>query len=211
MFQIIRRSSPIGEDNFFTVKANFVLQVSTPFDPEWMNSEIAFKTATFSFAWNCRISSQVVVSSAFPIGTLLGMELRKHFIGTFGHQYSSETIERALRYMAETFNDSNFTIGLLHKPVSASENNKYEFSYASGGALTSKPKRNDFSQRAHSFSLRVAFMQKVKHPVTGEAHSLRGVIMNLNDGHGWTREQIADWLETLDIDINMKPKEEVNV
>lgn len=206
MFQIVRRPSSEGA-NLFTAKANFVLPVSTPSDPAWMNYEIAFKTTTFSFA--CRV--QVVASSAFPIETLLGMELRKHFIGTFGHQYSSETIERALRYMAETFNDSNFTIGLLDKPVSASENNKYEFSYASGGALISKPKRNDFSEKAHSFSRREIFRQHVRHPVTGKGEALRGVIMSLNDRHGWTREQIADWLETLDIDINMKPKEEVNV
>jgi hypothetical protein len=35
--------------------------------------------------------------------------------------------------------------------------------------------------------------------------------MDLNDSCGWTREQIADWLETLDININMQPREQENV
>lgn len=36
------------------------------------------------------------------------------------------------------------------------------------------------------------------------AHSLKTVIMHLNDHCGWTREEIADWLETLDIDLALK-------
>lgn len=43
--------------------------------------------------------------------------------------------------------------------------------------------------------------------------SLRWFIMHLNDDHKWTREQIADWIETLDIDtrfkINSPDKKEV--
>lgn len=33
------------------------------------------------------------------------------------------------------------------------------------------------------------------HPVTGNPVSLYYSIVTLNDDHGWTREQIADWLE----------------
>ena len=44
----------------------------------------------------------------------------------------------------------------------------------------------------------------VHHPVTGRDHELKYVIMDLNDHYRWTREQIADWLETLDVDINFK-------
>lgn len=44
----------------------------------------------------------------------------------------------------------------------------------------------------------------VKHPVLGETLRLHTVIMNLNDAHGWTREEIADWLDTLDIDLSFK-------
>lgn len=30
------------------------------------------------------------------------------------------------------------------------------------------------------------------------------LIVHLNDYHRWTREQVADWLETLDIDLAFK-------
>lgn len=33
---------------------------------------------------------------------------------------------------------------------------------------------------------------------------LPDIIIHLNDEHHWTREQIADWLETLDIDLEFK-------
>jgi hypothetical protein len=39
---------------------------------------------------------------------------------------------------------------------------------------------------------------EVKHPVSGKVTTLYNVIINLNDYHQWTREQIADWLETTD-------------
>ena len=39
---------------------------------------------------------------------------------------------------------------------------------------------------------------KEKHPVTGSVKSIHEIIIDLNDVQGWTREQIADWLETLD-------------
>lgn len=40
--------------------------------------------------------------------------------------------------------------------------------------------------------------RKVKHPVTGDKGRLFDVIMNLNDACQWSREKIADWIETLD-------------
>lgn len=45
---------------------------------------------------------------------------------------------------------------------------------------------------------------KVKHPVHGDEEYLRTTIINLNDSHRWTREQIADWLETLDHDLTIR-------
>ena len=41
----------------------------------------------------------------------------------------------------------------------------------------------------------------VTNPVTKKINSLHEVIMQLNDKQKWTREQIADWLETLDVDL----------
>lgn len=36
------------------------------------------------------------------------------------------------------------------------------------------------------------------------------VIMHLNDGHNWTRERIADWLDTLEVDLSFSMPEEVS-
>lgn len=44
----------------------------------------------------------------------------------------------------------------------------------------------------------------VRHPVTGNRRTLARTIINLNDEHRWTREQIADWIETLDINITFE-------
>ena len=49
--------------------------------------------------------------------------------------------------------------------------------------------------------------EAVKHPMTGDTHSLWSIIINLNDSHHWTRERIADWVETLDIDTRFTIKE----
>jgi hypothetical protein len=49
-----------------------------------------------------------------------------------------------------------------------------------------------------------AMQKNVKNPATGEMRSLRTVIIDLNDRWGWTRERIADWLETLDVDIRFR-------
>lgn len=37
----------------------------------------------------------------------------------------------------------------------------------------------------------------VAHPLTGNKGTLYSVIMSLNDGHKWSREQIADWLDEI--------------
>lgn len=50
--------------------------------------------------------------------------------------------------------------------------------------------------------------QVVKHPVTGKDNLLHATIINLNDFHKWTREAIADWIETLDVVPVFEPKGE---
>jgi hypothetical protein len=47
----------------------------------------------------------------------------------------------------------------------------------------------------------------VKHPVTSKKTQLKHAIISLNDSHRWSREKIADWLETLDIDLSFKTEE----
>ena len=53
--------------------------------------------------------------------------------------------------------------------------------------------------------------EKVKCPVSGAMGNLQTTIIYLNDTAKWTRGQIADWLETLDVDLRFKPKEEKEV
>lgn len=52
------------------------------------------------------------------------------------------------------------------------------------------------------------FMQmRAKHPrdPDGQEMPLRSIIVSLNDSYEWTREQVADWLETLDLDLTINP------
>jgi hypothetical protein len=50
------------------------------------------------------------------------------------------------------------------------------------------------------------FNKYVIHPVTEVRLPLANVIMNLNDAHHWTREAIAEWLDTLDEQPVFYPK-----
>lgn len=49
----------------------------------------------------------------------------------------------------------------------------------------------------------------VKHPVTKADRSIDEIIMDLNDNHGWSREKIADWLDTLDAQPTFDGKLEI--
>lgn len=46
--------------------------------------------------------------------------------------------------------------------------------------------------------------KQVKHPETGTIQYLEYIIISLNDKFGWSRDRIADWLETLDIDLRFR-------
>lgn len=46
----------------------------------------------------------------------------------------------------------------------------------------------------------------VVHPTTGTEMPLSEAIVNLNDAQRWSRERIADWLETLDLDLRFPVK-----
>ncbi len=62
----------------------------------------------------------------------------------------------------------------------------------------------DFGFGNASYGEIVEFLQKrftlplmASHPVTGTRYDLVAVIVNLNDLRGWSRERIADWLESI--------------
>lgn len=50
--------------------------------------------------------------------------------------------------------------------------------------------------------------ENAKHPVNNSVQQIRSIIIDLNDHHGWTREQVADWLETLDVDLRFKSEDD---
>lgn len=39
----------------------------------------------------------------------------------------------------------------------------------------------------------------VTNPVRGDMHLLFGIVRELNDEHEWTRERIADWVESIEL------------
>jgi hypothetical protein len=47
------------------------------------------------------------------------------------------------------------------------------------------------------------------HPVTGVTMMLSSIIMELNDRHRWSREAIADWLDTLPLNLEIQPFDEI--
>lgn len=58
-----------------------------------------------------------------------------------------------------------------------------------------------FEARHPSVSKLPGVTEMVKCPRRGTVHELEDVIIFLNDSAKWTRHQIADWLETLDLDL----------
>jgi hypothetical protein len=51
---------------------------------------------------------------------------------------------------------------------------------------------------------------RIKHPNEPRTYDLDEVIADLNDNHGWTREQIADWVEAIE-HAQEQPTEPVDV
>jgi hypothetical protein len=50
---------------------------------------------------------------------------------------------------------------------------------------------------------RVRIPSSENYQVPEHTHEIFDAVTILNDIHGWTREQIADWLDTLDIDLTV--------
>jgi len=70
-------------------------------------------------------------------------------------------------------------------------------------------KSGSSSDFVHQIDLLPGLNARVKHPVTKEEAPIKDIIINLNDYHKWTREAIADWLETLDVDLRFKSKDDI--
>lgn len=72
-----------------------------------------------------------------------------------------------------------------------------------------KVNKNSFSSLARELP---GFRQKEIHPIHKFEEELGEIIINLNDYHNWSFDQIADWIESLDniptFDIPAEPEEE---
>jgi hypothetical protein len=89
--------------------------------------------------------------------------------------------------------------------------------YHNGGFVAAPPKPVSLSQNELASMKQAVYGGKdervdqlpglkemVTHPISKNRNTLERVIISLNDQHKWTREQIADWLDTLDIDLTFR-------
>lgn len=67
-----------------------------------------------------------------------------------------------------------------------------------------KPKPNNSWGKPQGIEFLPGLKETVKHPCSGRQFELEEVIISLNDDYEWSREDIAAWLDTLDIDLNFK-------
>jgi len=229
MFEIITFDNKEMDLTEVEFKASFVIPVyeKTSYFGYPATASVQFKSNTYNFQYKLVIPNEAAID--YHIESLIGLNLRQEFLKTFEPIYSMDSIQRAMKVMSDQVASSAFACGLLQgQLVSAgldpkgylnqswvnvgytNENLNLMTGYKAGGFVANNNARW-FERRATAFSNKAIFHQEVKNPVINITYPLRRVIMDLNDNHGWTREQIADWLETLDININMKPKEEANV
>lgn len=107
-------------------------------------------------------------------------------------------------------------------PLGYTDNMHFEYKYDNGGfldggsaAITAKNVSVSEVSPINMDDVNIlpGITEVVKHPQSQENCSnygharIKDMIMHLNDGHRWTREQIADWLETLDVDLTFKSSE----
>lgn len=100
--------------------------------------------------------------------------------------------------------------------------NNSKISFASGGTIknsdftldgidayvnSSAPTFTSFTQLEWAKDVIPNLKAIVKSPESGAQKSIYSIIMQLNDQYGWTFEEIADWLDTLEVDLYFKDKE----
>ena len=78
-----------------------------------------------------------------------------------------------------------------------------------GDSMINVIQENPYEGNSQIVNKAFPVLQKmVAHPILREEPLVRmplqTVIISLNDQYKWSREQIADWLETLDVDIQIK-------
>jgi len=133
--------------------------------------------------------------------------------------YPSSPVDKYVNSMLEEINqplDSKLLGGSDDFPFTMSEIHKYQQQITKAYEKIYPAKDNNDLAYSVKDSLKALIPgledMKVSCPkmATDECHwkstaTLLSVIVHLNDRHTWTRERIADWLETLDFDLSMTP------
>jgi len=160
---------------------------------------------------NCGPSSNLSCSVTVSMETLQSQNLYE--------------VENYLNYaFSELINADNRVITVINQILDEMFNTKYVkfVNYNKGGMVKSSNHDGLYSQGGAKYKLASprpseldtfpGLKMLVKYPVKNStmlvgSMTLERTIIALNDTEKWTREQIADWLETLDVDITFKTKE----
>jgi hypothetical protein len=130
---------------------------------------------------------------------------KKHFTIAIQEKYDKIQIEASILSSCKAVCGDNSGYNVAHEVI------KLIFKDISGVKPYSKPVTglNSTSDDLMTYVEQLpGLTEMVKHPVNGNKTTLQAVIIDLNDQCNWTREQVADWLETLDLDLRFKPKDD---
>jgi hypothetical protein len=111
----------------------------------------------------------------------------------------------AKKYVVDPYYDQ------LGMPIATKKYTSDEVSFKSSGEIKKLPAKKISSSTnfVNQIDLLPGLSAKVKHPVTKSEGIIKDIIINLNDYHKWTREAVADWLETLDVDLRFKSPDDI--
>ena len=73
-------------------------------------------------------------------------------------------------------------------------------------SMSSSPVVSQLSEIVPALATHIIQCPKCAYLGVARSDTLAKLIPHLNDHHKWTREAIADWLDTLDVDLTVKPK-----
>jgi hypothetical protein len=135
-----------------------------------------------------------------PVPPVPPEEDKKYYVTP--QQAYNEALQKIEQHAVEVKNN-NTTWGEISKVVAKAIKEQL------AAAKLAESKRTGFSGTTVQDSLKnvlPCLYEQVKcpAPACNEGSDMANMIIHLNDGHLWSREQIADWAEALDIDISVK-------
>lgn len=135
-----------------------------------------------------------------PVPPVPPAEDKKYYVSP--EQAYNDALQKIQQHAVEVKN-SNTTWGEISKEVAKAVKEQL------AAAKLAEQNRTGFSGTTVQDSLKnvlPCLYEQVKCPdaACSEGSDMASMIIHLNDGHLWSREQIADWAEALDIDISVK-------